>query len=75
MRRELGAISASSSRVKGELSAEESVKKTWPTRSSVRPVRSRATRVFSKVGGSGESAIARTSARCSAIPAWNAGRK
>jgi len=47
--------------------------KTELTRSSRRPLFSSATTVFSKVGGSGLSAITRTSASCCAMPASIAG--
>jgi hypothetical protein len=57
------------------LHAATSVKNTADTRCRVCPERSRATRVFSKVAGSGSAVTAATSARCSAIPAANASRK
>ena len=50
------------------------LQKTFATRSSTRPVRSKATRVFSTVGGSAVLVIAATSSRCSAMPARKAGR-
>ena len=52
-----------------------SVKNTVDTRRRVAPDRSRATIVFSNVAGPGSAVIASTSARCSAMPAVNAGMK
>ena len=56
------------------VSAEDRLKKTRATRSSSRPDRSMATRVFSKVAGSEDDAMASISSICSAIPRSNAAR-
>ena len=70
-----GATSASMSRMPGVLHEPTRVKNTAETRRRIAPDRSSATSVFSNVGGCGSAVIASTSARCSAIPAANAGRK
>jgi hypothetical protein len=69
-----GPISASISRIAGELSEPARVRNTAETRRSTAPERSSATTVLSNVG-SPAPVIASTSARCSATPAVKAGRR
>src|SRR5271166_2119687 len=54
---------------------ESRLKKTRLTRSSKRPLRSNASMVLAKPGGSAEPVIAAISASCSPIPASKAGAK
>ena len=70
-----GATSASTARMPSVLDDAASTKNTAETRRSTSPERSRATSVFSNVGGAGSAAIASTSARWRAMPSTNAGRK
>ena len=70
-----GATSASTARMPSVLHEAASTKNTAETRRSTSPERSRATIVFSNVGGAGSAAIASTSARWRAMPSTNAGRK
>lgn len=58
----------------GVVSEDAWLKNTAETRSSRAPDLSSASIVFSKVGGSGFSAIASTSASCSAMPCSNSRR-
>ena len=71
----LGAISRSTAWNSGVLIVLLNTPYGVVARSRVRPVRSRATIVFSKVGGAGSAAIASISLSCSAIAASRAGWK
>ena len=71
----LGAYSVSIACSSGFVSAEVRHQNTRRTRSRIRPERSSATMVFTKVGRASRWAITATSASCSAMPASRPVRK